>query len=151
MPTFRSSRPSEKLGTHSTIVRLNTRMLRCGDVACRCARLRKCCRFYCSIRFMSKRPLKTLERALSKAGLGSRTEARKWIGTGRVRVNGKLIQTPDYWVDLERDKITFDGKPLARAEPRYILLYKPKGYLTTYRDPEGRPTVYDLLPGVDQF
>jgi 23S rRNA pseudouridine2605 synthase len=98
-----------------------------------------------------KRTLKTLDRVLSKSGLGSRTEARKWIGTGRVRVNGRLIQTPDFWVDLQKDKVTFDGKPLARAEPRYILLYKPKGYLTTYRDPEGRPTVYDLLPGVDQF
>lgn len=88
---------------------------------------------------------------LSKSGLGSRTEARRWIGTGRVRVNGRLIQTPDFWVDLENDKVTFDGKPLERAQSRYVLLYKPKGYLTTYRDPQGRPTVYDLLPGVDQF
>lgn len=98
-----------------------------------------------------QRPLKTLDRVLSKSGLGSRTEARKWIGSGRVRVNGRLIQTPDFWVDLEKDKVTFDGKPLERAQSRYILLYKPKGYLTTYRDPQGRPTVYDLLPGVDQF
>ena len=97
------------------------------------------------------RPLKTLDRVLSKAGLGSRTEARSWIGSGRVRVNGKLIQTPDHWVDLQRDKITLDGKPIAKAALRYILLYKPKGYITTYRDPEGRPTVYDLIPGVDQF
>ena len=44
-----------------------------------------------------------------------------------------------------------DGKPLTKAGRRYILLYKPRGYITTYRDPEGRPTVYDLLPGVDQF
>lgn len=98
-----------------------------------------------------KRPLKTLDRVLSKAGLGSRTEARSWIGSGRVRVNGKLIQTPDHWIDLARDKVTFDGKPLGKAAPRYILLYKPKGYVTAYRDPEGRPTVYSLLPGIDQF
>ncbi len=97
------------------------------------------------------RPLKTLDRVLSKAGLGSRTEARSWIGSGRVRVNGKLIQTPDHWVDLERDKVTLDGKPVAKAELRYILLYKPKGYITSYGDPEGRPTVYDLIPKVDQF
>jgi len=95
--------------------------------------------------------LKTLDRYLSKAGLGSRTEARSWIGTGRVRVNGTLIQTPDYWVDMERDKVTLDGKPVAQAERRYVLLYKPKGYITTYKDPEGRPTVYQLLKGVDQF
>lgn len=88
---------------------------------------------------------------LSKAGLGSRTEARSWIGAGRVRVNGKVIQSPDHWVDLERDNVTLDNKPLLRPPRRYILLYKPKGYLTTYSDPEGRPTVYDLLPGVDQF
>ncbi len=95
--------------------------------------------------------IKTLDRFLSKAGLGSRTEARSWIGTGRVRVNGKLIQTPDHWVDLDRDKVTLDGKPVIEAARRYILLYKPKGYLTTYRDPEGRPTVYHLIPEIDQF
>lgn len=97
------------------------------------------------------RRLKTLDRVLSKAGLGSRTEARSWIGTGRVRVNGKLIRTPDHWVDLDRDKVTLDDKPVLKAEARYVLLYKPKGYVTTYRDPQGRPTVYDLIPDVDQF
>jgi 23S rRNA pseudouridine2605 synthase len=88
---------------------------------------------------------------LSKAGLGSRTEARSWIGSGRVQVNGKLIQTPDHWVDIERDRVTLDGKPLEKQELRYILLNKPKGYLTTYKDPENRPTVYDLIPGLGQF
>jgi 23S rRNA pseudouridine2605 synthase len=97
------------------------------------------------------RPLKTLERVLSKAGLGSRTEARSWIGAGRVRVNGKLIQTPDHWVDLERDTVTFDGKPVRAGKKIYLLLYKPKGYLTTYKDPEGRSTVYDLLEDIDQW
>ena len=101
---------------------------------------------------MAKRPqeqgskrLKTLERVFSKAGLASRTDARSWIGASRVRVNGKVIQNPDHWVDLDRDRVTLDGKPLRAREKTYILLYKPKGYLTTYRDPEGRPTVYDLL------
>ncbi len=97
------------------------------------------------------RPLKTLERVLSKAGLGSRTEARSWIGAGRVRVNGKLIQTPDYWVDLERDRVTVDGKPVRASEPLYLLLYKPKGYLTTYKDPQGRPTIYNLIEDVRQW
>jgi 23S rRNA pseudouridine2605 synthase len=91
------------------------------------------------------RPIKTLERVLSKAGLGSRTDARKWIGAGRVRVNGKLIQTPDHWVDLERDRVTLDGIPVRAQERRYILLYKPEGYITSYGDPAGRPTVYDLI------
>jgi pseudouridine synthase len=99
----------------------------------------------------TKRPLKTLDRVISKAGLGSRTEARCWIAAGRVRVNGKLIQSPDYWVDFARDKITLDGTPLRSRGKLYILLYKPKGYLTTYKDPEGRPTVYDLISGLNTW
>ncbi len=91
---------------------------------------------------------KTLERVLSKAGLGSRTEARSWIHARRVRVNGRVVENPDQWVDPGRDRVEFDGKPLAAAEKQYILLYKPKGYLTTYKDPENRPTVYDLLGDV---
>lgn len=98
-----------------------------------------------------KRPLKTLERVLSKAGFGSRTEARSWISDGRVAVNGRVMRNPDQWVDLERDYITFDGRQVRDQARRYILLYKPKGYVTTYKDPEGRPTVYHLLEGVDQF
>jgi len=101
---------------------------------------------------MAKRPqadgvkrLKTLERVFSKAGLASRTDARSWIGAGRVRVNGKVIQNPDQWIDLDRDRVTLDGKALRAKAKTYLLLYKPKGYLTTYRDPEGRPTVYDLM------
>jgi 23S rRNA pseudouridine2605 synthase len=92
-----------------------------------------------------KTPLKTLDRVLSKAGLGSRTDARKWIGAGRVKVNGKLIQTPDHWVDLARDKVTLDDRPVKAAEKIYLLLYKPTGYITTFKDPEGRPTVYALI------
>lgn len=82
---------------------------------------------------------------LSKAGLGSRTEARSWIGARRVRINGKIVENPDQWVDLERDRVTFDGKPVHQAAKVYLLLYKPKGYLTTHTDPQGRPTVYDLV------
>jgi pseudouridine synthase len=96
-------------------------------------------------------PKKTLERVLSKAGLGSRTEARKWIAGRRVRVNGRVVTDPDVWVDLDRDRVAFDGKPLAKARKTYLLLYKPKGYLTTYRDPQGRPTIYDLLPDRDSY
>jgi len=106
---------------------------------------------------------KTLDRVLSKAGLGSRTEARSWIGQGRVSVNGKKIQTPDHWVDSDRDRVTFDGRPLKSAQKLYVLLYKPKGYLTTYKDPDGRPTdpeksrarlcrwTFDLSGNTDRF
>lgn len=58
------------------------------------------------------------------------------------------MENPDHWVDLDRDRILFDGKPLVSAKKRYILLHKPRGYLTTYKDPENRPTVYDLLGDV---
>jgi len=97
------------------------------------------------------RPLKTLERILSKAGLGSRTEARKWIAGGRVTVNGKSERDPDAWIDLELDRVAFDGRPLETAAKVYLLFHKPKSYLTTYRDPTGRPTIYDLLPERQQY
>jgi 23S rRNA pseudouridine2605 synthase len=87
----------------------------------------------------------------SKAGAGSRTDARAWISAGRVRVNGKVVRDPDHWVELGRDRVTLDGKPLRDAAKTYILLYKPKGFLTTYRDPHGRPTVYDLLADAGQW
>jgi len=92
-----------------------------------------------------RKRLKTLERVFSKAGIASRTDTRSWIGAGRVAVNGKVIRNPDHWVDLDADRVSLDGKPLRAAEKQYILLYKPAGYLTSYGDPEGRPTVYDLV------
>jgi pseudouridine synthase len=98
-----------------------------------------------------KNRLKTLERVLSKAGIGSRTQARSWIHAGRVRVNGLVVENPDTWIDFERDRILFDGKPLRARERVYILLYKPAGYITTLKDPEGRPTVYDLIADVETF
>lgn len=98
-----------------------------------------------------ERPLKTLERVLSKAGLGSRVEARRWVHARRVKVNGKVTENPDLWVDLERDAVSFDDRPLEARAPVYVLLYKPPGYLTTYKDPEGRPTVYDLVAEAGTF
>lgn len=99
---------------------------------------------------MEKR-LKTLDRVLSKSGLASRTDAAGWIRAGRVRVNGKVVRSPEHWVDLDRDRVTLDGKPVRGGPPVYVALYKPKGYLTTWRDPKGRPTVYDLLQDLGQW
>lgn len=95
--------------------------------------------------------LKTLDRVLSKAGIASRTEAAEWIKRGRMKVNGKTVRDPEAWVDLDRDRILLDGKPIRAQHKLHLLLYKPKGYLTTYKDPDGRPTVYDLLASVDQW
>ncbi|HVG56450.1 MAG TPA: pseudouridine synthase [Vicinamibacterales bacterium] len=100
---------------------------------------------------MEKRPLKTLDRVLSKAGVGSRVDARARIRDGRVKVNGQVVRDPDHWVDMKRDRVRLDGKPLEARQRTYVLLYKPTGYLTTYRDPQGRPTVYDLIADVGTF
>jgi len=66
-------------------------------------------------------------------------------------VNGRQVLTPDAWVNPERDRVTFDGRPLRAARTVYLLLYKPKGYLTTYKDPEGRATIYDLLKDLREW
>ena len=100
---------------------------------------------------MTTRPLKTLERVLSKAGAGSRVDARGWIRAGRVKVNGHVVRDPDTWIDMGRDRVRLDGRPLQVRERTYLLLYKPTGYLTTYRDPKGRATVYDLIADLGTF
>lgn len=92
------------------------------------------------------RPLKTIDRVISKAGLGSRSDARRFVKEGRVEVNGRVATDPDQWIDLERDTLLFDGKPLQAEARLYVALYKPTGYLTTYKHPSGRATVFDLLP-----
>jgi pseudouridine synthase len=103
------------------------------------------------VRVVKQRPLKTLDRVLSKAGAGSRTDAVRWVRAGRVKVNGRVVRDPDRWVDLARDRVSLDGRPLEARDRLYLLLHKPTGYLTTYRDPQGRPTVYDLIAGVGSF
>lgn len=100
---------------------------------------------------LQPRRLKTLDRILSKAGIASRTEAAEYIRRGRLKVNGKTVRDPETWVDPERDVVLLDGKPIRAKKKSYILLYKPKGYLTTYKDPQGRPTVYDLLKSFDDW
>jgi pseudouridine synthase len=90
---------------------------------------------------------KTLDRVLSRAGAASRTDARSWIAAGRVKVDGKTVTQPESWVDPTHQRVTVDGRPLRPARKIYLLLYKPKGYLTTFKDKAGRPTVYDLISG----
>ena len=68
-----------------------------------------------------------------------------------MKVNGQVVRDPDQWVDMQADRVRLDGKPLQARARMYVLLYKPTGYLTTYRDPEGRPTVYDLIADVGAF
>lgn len=88
-----------------------------------------------------------LQKILSAAGLCSRREAEEWIEEGRVLVNGAKASLGQK-ADLARDAIRVDGKVLRPKESprRYVLLNKPKGYITTTDDPEGRPTVLSLIP-----
>jgi pseudouridine synthase len=87
-----------------------------------------------------------LQKIISAAGLASRRTAETLIAQGRVSVNGRTVTEPGTKADLDVDDVRVDGrrvKPVARA--RYILLNKPRGYITTRSDPQGRPTVLDLL------
>jgi len=89
-----------------------------------------------------------LQKILSRMGVASRRHAEELIRQGRVTVNGK-VATLGMKADPDRDHIKVDGRLLLRQEPRaYVMLYKPKGVLTTLEDPQGRPTIKDLLKGV---
>ena len=86
-----------------------------------------------------------LQKILSAAGLCSRRTAESWLTAGRVAVNGVTAVLGDK-ADPERDAITVDGKPLPKAESfRYLMLHKPRGYVTTLSDERGRRTVADLV------
>lgn len=88
---------------------------------------------------------------LSRAGVGSRTLAANWIRDGRVRLNGKIERNPEAWVAPATDKVLLDGRLLRPEDHVYLVLNKPRGYLCTREDPQGRPTIYDLLSGVKSW
>lgn len=87
-----------------------------------------------------------LQKFLSRAGAASRREAETLMQAGRVRVNGIRITTLGASVDPSTDRVELDGKEVRLVETLWVALNKPRGYLTTRTDPEGRRTVYDLLP-----
>ncbi|MDQ1345319.1 MAG: rRNA synthase, partial [Pseudomonadota bacterium] len=93
-----------------------------------------------------------LQKILSAAGIASRRAAETLIVNGRVSVNGVTILELGTRADPARDDIRVDGQRVRVASRhRYILLNKPRGYMTTRKDPERRPTVLDLLPGVREY
>jgi 23S rRNA pseudouridine2605 synthase len=86
---------------------------------------------------------------IARAGLASRRKADEIIAAGRVTVNGKIVSQLGSKADVEKDDIRVNGKPI-RLEQRkyYILLNKPKGYVSSLKDTEGRPLVTDLIKGI---
>ena len=93
--------------------------------------------------------MERIQKILAKAGIASRREAERMVVEGRVSVNGKIVETLGFKADPAKDHIKVDGKRLAPFEPKVILLLnKPRGYLSTVKDPKGRPTVMDLLKNV---
>ena len=93
-----------------------------------------------------------LQKILSSAGVASRRAAERLMTEGRVSVNGTVVRELGTRADPDADDIRVDGRQIARRTVRlYLLLNKPRGYVTTRSDPEGRPTVLDLLPGVDEY
>lgn len=93
-----------------------------------------------------------LQKLMSMAGAASRRAAEGLILAGRVAVNGQVIRTLGAKADPDRDSIAVDGRRLRfDARPRYIVLNKPRGYVTTRTDPQGRRTVMDLLHDVREY
>jgi len=91
-------------------------------------------------------PPERLQKILAAAGFASRRKAEEMIAAGRVTVNGRLITEPGTKADASIDTICVDGQALQAAQQLlYFMLNKPKGYVTTVSDPEGRPTVMQLL------
>ncbi len=92
-----------------------------------------------------------LQKIISRAGLMSRREAEKFILAGKVSVDGKIISELGLKFDAQKNKICVDGKPLTfNAEKIYLLLNKPRGYLSTAKDDRGRRTVLDLVAEIPE-
>lgn len=93
--------------------------------------------------------MERLQKVLAKAGLASRRQAESMIEARRVQVNGRVVTVLGTKVDPSKDHVKVDGKRLRPVERKvYLLLNKPKGTICSLRDPEGRPTVMDLVSDV---
>ncbi len=93
-----------------------------------------------------------LQKILSSAGVASRRASERLMAEGRVSVNGQTVLELGSRADPDKDDVRVDGRPIKRETRRiYLLLNKPRGYVTTRSDPEGRPTVLDLVPGLHAY
>ncbi len=92
-----------------------------------------------------------LQKFLASAGVASRRKAEEYIASGRVKIDGKINTAMGQQIIPGKQKVLFDNREvLAKEQLIYILLNKPKGYLTTLSDPQGRPIVTSLLQGVKE-
>lgn len=89
-----------------------------------------------------------LQKIIARAGLASRRAAEELVTGGRVRVNGRVVTELGAKADPRSDKIEVDGKRIEAEDPVYLILHKPKNVVSTLSDPEGRPTVAELLKGM---
>ena len=95
--------------------------------------------------------MERLQKYLAHAGVASRRTCEEMIAGGKVKVNGNIVTEMGVKIDPENDRIEVNGKTITEPEDKvYILLNKPKGYVTTVKDPQRRPKVVDLLGGVKQ-
>src|SRR5713226_1828940 len=92
-----------------------------------------------------------LQKILSQAGIASRRASEQLMLDGRVTVNGVTVREMGTKADAAHDDIRVDGRRIKLPERRYLLLNKPRGYVTTRSDPQRRPTVIDLLRGVNEY
>ncbi|MCI5225382.1 MAG: rRNA pseudouridine synthase [Candidatus Electrothrix sp. AX2] len=94
--------------------------------------------------------MERIQKVIAHAGICSRRKAEEYIAQGRVKVDGTTVTQPGLKVDPQQAVITVDGKPLQKEKKVYVLLHKPRGYVTTLSDPQGRPIVTDLLPDIKE-
>jgi 23S rRNA pseudouridine2605 synthase len=95
--------------------------------------------------------MERLQKVIAKAGIASRRHAEEMIVQGKVQVNGKIVTELGTKVDPVRDHVKVDGRRIQVASHQiYLLLNKPKGYITSVQDPEGRPTVMDLIAEIKE-
>lgn len=92
--------------------------------------------------------MERLQKILARGGVTSRRAAEELIVAGRVRVNGRIVTELGTKADPRKDRIEVDGKRVVAEQPVYVVLHKPRGVVSTMHDPEGRPTVKELLANV---
>jgi 23S rRNA pseudouridine2605 synthase len=89
-----------------------------------------------------------LAKYLAEAGVASRRKAEELIMQGRVKINGLVVKEKGCTINPDVDRVEFDGRIISREEKVYILLNKPAGYISSVFDPQGRPTVMELLKDI---